>query len=94
MSSHGHKYPFKWVPLSDEERERKARIFKHPLSLEHNMVKSIPGNVYMPAGFTDIAERIYNMELRPDDIWIVTYPKCGTTWTQVRIQSVFSMYCI
>jgi len=44
----------------------------------------------MPKGFEEVAERIYNMEIRPDDIWIVTYPKCGTTWTQVRARGVSS----
>ena len=30
-------------------------------------------------------ERIKNMEIFEDDIWIVTFPKCGTTWTQEMI---------
>ena len=30
-------------------------------------------------------ERIKSMEIFEDDIWIVTFPKCGTTWTQEMI---------
>ena len=30
-----------------------------------------------------VAKKIETIEIRSDDIWIVTYPKCGTTLTQV-----------
>ncbi len=52
---------------------------KHLISL----LRSIPGNVWIAKDYEKIADKIYNFKVRPDDIWIVTYPKCGTTWTQV-----------
>jgi hypothetical protein len=37
----------------------------------------------MPRKFVETAlERIKNMEIYEDDLWIVSYAKCGTTWTQ------------
>uniref|UniRef100_A0A0A1X0U6 Amine sulfotransferase n=1 Tax=Zeugodacus cucurbitae TaxID=28588 RepID=A0A0A1X0U6_ZEUCU len=27
-------------------------------------------------------DRVHDMEVRDDDVWIVTLPKCGTTWMQ------------
>lgn len=37
----------------------------------------------MPQHFVDnYLERIKNMEIFEDDVWVVTFPKCGTTWTQ------------
>ena len=29
-----------------------------------------------------MAQRIKDLPVRPDDVWIASYPKSGTTWTQ------------
>lgn len=37
----------------------------------------------MPRKFVNESlEKIKNMKIFDDDIWIVTFPKCGTTWIQ------------
>ncbi|XP_075973909.1 sulfotransferase 1B1-like [Anticarsia gemmatalis] len=36
----------------------------------------------MPGAFRKHAEEIYNMQVRPDDIWVITFPRSGTTWIQ------------
>ena len=68
-------------------KEKKQRMFSDPDHAEVDMVKSVPDNVYVSKEYTRLGydKRLYNFELRKDDVWIVTYPKCGTTWTQVRL---------
>ena len=71
-----------WNEITSEERQRVESLFS-PDSMIRDLVRHDNGMV-MPRYFADnLQERIYNFELRESDIWIVTYPKCGTTWTQV-----------
>ncbi|XP_071053903.1 luciferin sulfotransferase-like isoform X2 [Onthophagus taurus] len=39
----------------------------------------------MPPEFNEYIERIENLEVRNDDVWVTSFPKCGTTWTQEMV---------
>ena len=41
------------------------------------VVVSEPGGMLVGTGYVHHAEKIYNFKVRPDDVWIVTQPKCG-----------------
>ena len=72
-----------WVPLSEDERKQIGydQLWGEESS-QTNPIVSIPYGIKMPSHFEPIADKLLNFEVRSDDIWIVTYPKCGTTWTQ------------
>ncbi|KAJ9573813.1 hypothetical protein L9F63_008795 [Diploptera punctata] len=48
----------------------------------NGMVKIWPPGCTLFTEYKNHVERVRQLEVRPDDVWIITYPKCGTTWTQ------------
>ena len=77
-------YPIKWVPVPDELEEERLKLFAEG-STVHRAVVSEPYGVHAAPAMAEAAKKVYNFKVRPDDIWIITYPKCGTTWTQVGL---------
>ncbi|XP_063706115.1 luciferin sulfotransferase-like [Culicoides brevitarsis] len=44
-----------------------------------------PGNITLPSKYAEIAEAILDLEIRKDDVWVVSYPRTGSTWAQEMV---------
>ena len=81
-------YPFTWSPVSEEWESKRREVFEFGSNQLKNQICS-PFGVCAPEPMIEASKKIYDFKVRPDDIWILTFPKCGTTWTQVRPQVIY-----
>ena len=71
--------PLKWGELSEEDKELNETNNEPGINTDFIRYENGVALTRYYAQF--MADRIYNLEVRADDIWVVSYPKTGTTLT-------------
>eukprot|EP00794_Sanderia_malayensis_P014895 gene14895-16441_t len=69
----------KTTPLSEDEKQRLKELYiAHQLG--QSFIRTTPGNWVLSAAYEKYKSDIYNLKLRPDDTFVLTWPKNGATW--------------
>ena len=74
-------YPIQWVDLSPED-DQTVKKYYGELGHCRDLVRSEPELIRVGASIRQHFMKLFTIKIRPDDVWVVTKPRCGTTWTK------------
>ncbi|CAH0723134.1 unnamed protein product, partial [Brenthis ino] len=72
-------FPHEIKKVTDEEDKIAKKYYKDYI---RPFVRVGPHGYFSMAAYGDHAADIYNLEVRPDDIWVISFSRSGTTWLQ------------
>ncbi|CAB4057876.1 unnamed protein product [Lepeophtheirus salmonis] len=71
------------IRISEDEKEARSKLWTGPYTTMVNMVSC--KDFYIPERFLEIKEEIESLEIRSDDLFLISYPKAGSTWSQEMV---------
>ncbi len=72
------------------EEDKAKRLRDYEGKKPYDYIITSPGNYVIVKEYAKYAEKLFNFEVRDDDIFILTWPKNGTTWAQELVWSLLN----
>jgi len=78
------------VSIEEIESGALAMFEANQTAYEEGFVRFLPSGQVLPRCFTRDEKEISELAVRDDDVWISSFPKCGTTWTQEMVWNIIN----
>ncbi|CAB3228639.1 unnamed protein product [Arctia plantaginis] len=85
MNGYKNYFPFEIEDVEPETNEKLLEYFKGEFN---GFVRVGPKGYFFPQKYRKEAANIYNMPIRKSDVFVTSYPRSGTTWTQELVWMV------
>ena len=70
------------IPLSEKETVRLKLSYRKYFEKGQYFIRTNPGYVTVPSAFEKFQQSFKHWQVRQDDVYVLTFAKNGTTWTQ------------
>ena len=74
------EYPIQGVTVEElDENVSYKKFLNKQNAYKEGFIRLLPYNQIMPKEYIKYAKRIHDFEIKQDDVWISSFPKCGKT---------------
>ncbi|KDR09671.1 hypothetical protein L798_00767, partial [Zootermopsis nevadensis] len=70
-----------YARLEGDDARKLDRMFNRQMCL----IEVNPGRLLLPPKYEELGDRIRAMEVRTSDVWVISYPRTGSTWVQEMV---------
>lgn len=77
-------------PFAEAETERLRPVYETFDKYGQRHIRTEPGNLVLPASYNKFKDTLKNWQVRDEDVYVCTFVKNGTTWTQELVWLVMN----
>ena len=76
------------VSIQEIDSDHLSKFLASQTGIKEGFVRFQPSGQVLPRCYINFEKQIKDLDVKSDDVWISSFPKAGTTWTQEMVWNI------